>query len=97
MHHAVGAVGQATEGDRRSLHVREETFESAAVVGVNPPREVDIEARVVPRSHALHGLGANLLSAEHEPEEALAEDGFQAREVDVFHGQVDPVGTKEAE
>jgi len=95
--HAVWAVGQPLEGDGSPLHVREEALESTAILGVDVPGGIDVEARVFPSPHPFHGLGADLLAAEHELEESFAEEDFEAGEIDVFHGEEDAVGTEEAE
>ena len=58
---------------------------------------METRARVLPRPHALHGLGPYLLAAEHHPEEPLAEDLLEAGEVDVLHGEEDAVGSEEPE
>ena len=67
-----------------ALHVREEAFESGAVLGVDLPREVQVEAGVLPALKPLDGFPADLPSAEHEPEEPLAKEFLEAGEVDVL-------------
>ena len=50
-----------------------------------------------PAPHPFHGFRTYLLAPEHELEEALPEEFLEAREVDVVHGVVEAVATKDAE
>ena len=88
---------QPLQAHGRSLHVRQESLEPGAVLGVDPAGEVDVESRVGPGSHALDGFGADLSASEHQGDEALAEEGFESTEVELIHGEVHAVGSKEAE
>ncbi len=86
MDHAVRAVGESPERDGCALHVGEEALQTFAVPGLNLPLPANGKARVRPAFHNLHRLGSDLPSAEHHPEEALAEDLLEPGEVEVLHG-----------
>src|SRR5262245_26537211 len=96
-HAVLLAVGEPAERNGCALHVGEEAFESFSVVGLDLPLEIHGEAIVLPRPHALDGLGPHLLAAEHHAEERFAEDLLEAGEVDILHGEEGAVGSEESE
>jgi hypothetical protein len=66
MDHAVFvSIVEPAERDRNAFHVREEPFESCAVVGLELALAPYGETRVLPRPHGLHGVGQDLPATDH--------------------------------
>jgi hypothetical protein len=90
------AILKSPKAHDGALHVGEEALEPGAVLGLDLSAPVCLKARMFPGFEALHGLGKDFLVLEHHLEEAFAEELFEAREVDVLHGEVEAVFAEKA-
>ena len=97
MDHSVTAIGKPTQRDRGSVHLAQKPFECSAVVLFQLAVGIHIEAKMLPRQEALHGLWEDLLLLERHVEEGLPEEFLEAREVDALHGEVQAVVSEEPE
>ena len=83
MDQPIGAILQPLKRHGRSLHVLEQALKSLAILGVEPARAINIEARVNPRTHERDAILRCSLALKQRLEGALAEEGIKRREVEI--------------